>query len=333
MIQNILVLNVKKVCPRITIPTCPDEDGQANYVRRIPGSLKSTAGGVMTEKFAERLVEKLRKLFRTVVTGLISSRVVQNVLGTITAVSIPDAVALTFDDGPHAEYTPRLLDILEKHQVHATFFMIGEYARENPEIVRQVAEAGHAIGNHSWNHPSFPFVSWREQRRQIRKCAKATAPYGRRLLRPPYGHQNVASRLNALLLRYKVVNWGVHAEDWLDHDPGWMADRLEKKIRPGSIVLLHDGLFDALDARHFNREQTLEAVDKILERLKGRFRFVTIPELIKKGRPQRWNWYLTISDSRVPNVVKQLNRLKRPKGKARQYTEASWNYWMALLPK
>ena len=148
----------------------------------------------------------------------------RRVMGTITHVSTQDAVvALTFDDGPHPESTPHLLDILERHQAHATFFMIGEAAQRHPDLVQRVAQAGHAIGNHSWDHPSFPLISGRERRAQLRACEKAIAPYGQRLFRPPYGHQSAASRLDALWLSYRVVTWNLHAYDWLDHDANWMA--------------------------------------------------------------------------------------------------------------
>lgn len=156
------------------------------------------------------------------------------VMGTITHVSTQDAVAaLTFDDGPYSEFTPRLLNILERHQARATFFVVGEAAQRHPEIVWQVAQAGHVIGNHTWDHPSFPLISGRERRAQLRACEQAIAPYGQRIFRPPYGHQSVASRLDALWLGYQVVNWNLHAYDWLDHDADWMADRLVNQNQPG----------------------------------------------------------------------------------------------------
>src|SRR6266849_2574451 len=103
--------------------------------------------------------------------------VARNLIGTIAHVATRDAVAaLTFDDGPHPEYTPRLLQILERHQARATFFMLGEKAHRYPELVQRVAQAGHAIGNHSWDHPVFPEISRRERRDQIRACAKAIDP-------------------------------------------------------------------------------------------------------------------------------------------------------------
>ncbi len=213
-------------------------------------------------------------------------------LGTITHVSTQDAVVgLTFDDGPHPEFTPRLLEILDRHQVRATFFMVGKVAQRHLELVRQVAQAGHAIGNHSWDHPSFPLITRRERYAQLRACAQAIAPYGQRLFRPPYGHQSVASRFDALVLGYQVVTWNVVAQDWLDRDANWIVNRVKERIRPGSIVLFHDALCDLEAEQYIDRGPMLAAVDMLLERLGDRFRFVTIPELLRHGCPQKRNWY------------------------------------------
>src|ERR1700751_666629 len=114
--------------------------------------------------------------------------------GTMTSVLTRDPVAaLTFDDGPHPEYTPRLLAVLAQHQVRATFFMVGEVAQQHPALVRQVAQEGHTIGNHSWDHQSFRTLPGPARRRQIRSCARVLAPYGHALFRPPYGEYSLAS--------------------------------------------------------------------------------------------------------------------------------------------
>lgn len=219
---------------------------------------------------------------------LISSRSI-NPMGAITHVRTKDpVVSLTFDGGPHPQWTLKLLDILERYQARATFFMIGKHAQAHPDIVRQVAQAGHAIGNHSWDHPSFPLISGLERKQQIRACAEALAPYGQPLFRPPYGHQSVASRLNLLALRHKVVTWNLHAYDWEDRDAHWMAKLLESALRPGRIVLLHDAV---CVVRHLDRTATLEATRMLLESSSKRFRFVTVPELLQLGLPQRKNWY------------------------------------------
>lgn len=213
-------------------------------------------------------------------------------IGTITHVATQESVAaLTFDDGPHPEFTRRLLEILEKHHARATFFMVGQAARRYPEIVRQVAQAGHAIGNHTWNHPSVLLINGRERRTQIRAGAQAIAPYGQRLFRPPYGHQDLFSRLDIWRLRHEVVTWSLHAYDWLDRDEVWMADWLGERLKPGDIVLLHDTLWQPTIKQAADRRPMLEAVDLLLERLQHQFHFVTVPDLLLCGVPQRNNWY------------------------------------------
>lgn len=241
----------------------------------------------------------------------------RRLLGTITHFETDDNVAaLTFDDGPHPEFTPRLLDVLKKHQARATFFMLGEAAAEYPGIVRSVAQGGHAVGNHSWDHPSFVLINGRERRRQIRACASAIAPYnGLRLFRSPYGHQNMASRVDALWLRHQVIMFNVVAEDWLDRDAEWMANSLVTKIRPGSIVLLHDAIKRSVQAfPQQDRQPMLEAVEMTLERLRGKFRFITIPELFRCGRPQRQNWYHEPEPKLMPQLHKHPLVAKRLRG-------------------
>lgn len=238
-------------------------------------------------------------------------------MGAITHVRTTDpVVALTFDDGPDPEFTPRFLEILDRHQAHATFFMVGEAAHRYPELVRQVAQAGHAIGNHSWDHPSLPLISGRERRRQIRACGRAIAPYGQGLFRPPFGHQNVASRLDALWLGLKVIAWNLAVEDWLGRDGQWMVDRVTTQLQPGSVVLFHDSLYTFLEERYVNREPTLQAVDLLLKCLGHRFRFVTVPELLRHGSPQHERWY-QMGD------LEELRQLREPDGKPWRHAAAT----------
>src|SRR3989442_11666872 len=107
-------------------------------------------------------------------------------LGSITHVATAESVAaLTFDDGPHAASTPQLLEILERHQARATFFMLGQFALQYPELVQRIAQAGHAIGNHSWDHASFPFITGRQRRMTPRARSRSRAPHQQRASRPP----------------------------------------------------------------------------------------------------------------------------------------------------
>jgi peptidoglycan/xylan/chitin deacetylase (PgdA/CDA1 family) len=204
--------------------------------------------------------------------------------------------ALTFDDGPDPEYTPRLLDILAEYEVHATFFMLGKAAERHPKLVKMVAEAGHAIGNHSWDHPSFTAISGKQRRKQIRACEQAVAPYGQRMFRPPWGNQSLASRLDALYLGYEVVAWGVEVGDWWNEDSQRMTDLLMNRIRPGAIILLHDAIFSvpAVNAGtrpQVDREPMLRALTRFLDGLAQTYQFVTIPEMFRRGRPIRQEWF------------------------------------------
>jgi peptidoglycan/xylan/chitin deacetylase (PgdA/CDA1 family) len=233
--------------------------------------------------------------------------------GTLTHVSTTEnVISLTFDEGPHPEFTPRLLDILEQYQARVTFFCIGKFAQEYPEIVRRAAQAGHCIGNHSWDHPSFCHIFRRERYGQIRACAKALEPYEERLFRAPYGDQSFASHFDIIRLGYQVIGWSVAGSDWLDHSAQEIAEKLKTRIRPGSIVLLHDRIFSAPTVQYFDRTPMLEAVKIILDYYSPRFRFVTIPELIRSGRPHRENWYWKAE-------IDWLNGLCEEGGQGRRY--------------
>ncbi len=226
---------------------------------------------------------------------------IKKAIGSLTSVITREPVAaLTFDDGPHPEYTPRVAAVLKRYDARATFFMVGQAAEKRPDLVKAIGEAGHSIGVHSWEHSSFRLMTGRERRQQIRACARVLAPYAQRLVRPPYGEQSVAARLDAFWLGYEVVSWNVDVGDWFEPDAALMSNRLVESIRPGSMVLLHDALFDHGTPHrgpklerpaHVNRESMLEALERALAHLHGRFRFVTVPELIQCGTPHRVLWF------------------------------------------
>lgn len=216
----------------------------------------------------------------------------RHLMGTITHVKTSDPVlALTFDDGPHPQYTPRLLDLLKRHQARVTFFFVGQFVAQYPEIIRRAAEDGHVVGIHTWDHSSFPLLTHRERCEQIRKCAKAINPYGSRLFRPPYGQQSLSSRLDLLRAGYQVVTWTHDAGDWRFTNAAEIVDQVLSGIQPGRIIVFHDRIVTALSPVYFNREPTIIALEQLLQKLTGQYRFVTVPELSRYGRLVRENWY------------------------------------------
>lgn len=217
----------------------------------------------------------------------------QYLLGTITHVSTAEPVAaLTFDDGPDPLSTPPLLELLARHGAKATFFMLGIHARRHPELVRLIAEAGHTVANHSFDHPRLPSLCRRDRIRQLKACEAAIAPFGQKLFRPPRGLQSVGSRIDALLLGYRVVTWNVIIQDWEVRSSDWIAERLDNDVKPGSIVLLHDVLYEADRPEAVDRTPTLAGLDMFLTRNRQRLSFVTVPELLRHGAPHNASWFV-----------------------------------------
>lgn len=249
-----------------------------------PNSSLGSVGHFSTRALSQDARRAVRALRRT------ASYIPRRLFGTITSVKtdVP-AVALTFDDGPHPQQTLKFLEVLEAQGARGTFFLLGKSAARYPELVARIVAGGHALGNHSWDHPSFPAISARARRRQIRECAGVLGEAGAaKIFRPPYGNQTFWSRLDPLWLGWNVVTWNVCGQDWRGETAEAIIERINASLRPGSIVLLHDRLFNYEDARYTAREATLEAVRAVLQQ--GRFRFVTVPELLRLGRAQRELW-------------------------------------------
>ncbi len=185
-------------------------------------------------------------------------------------------IALTFDDGPSNE-TSRFLSALERLGVKASFFLCGANADRRPDVARAIADAGHAVGNHSYSHPLLPLCSKARVREELARAQDAiVAATGRRpaLFRPPYGLRSPAlpSALSALGLT--GVHWTVIGYDWKWSAPR-IAERVLRRSCPGGIVCLHDG--DTVRERA-SRGETLKAVESIVPRLADRgYRFVTLP--------------------------------------------------------
>ena len=196
---------------------------------------------------------------------------------------------------PDPDWTPRVLELLAQHGARATFFVVGAMAARHPELLARIAAEGHAIGNHSWNHPSFPMISPRERASQVARCEVAIGSRSTRLFRPPFGDLDWRSRLELFRRRFKVIGWNATCLDWEVHDAEWMQRELLRQIKPGGIVLLHDQLFSFAESDQRARDDLLVAVKGVLEC--AAYRFVTVPELLELGRSQgRWWWKRSDSD-------------------------------------
>ena len=148
------------------------------------------------------------------------------------------AVYLTFDDGPIPEVTPKVLAILAKYNVKATFFMVGENIDKHPDVFEQVVQAGHSIGNHTYNHMKGWRVSTAEYIANVKKFPKET-----KLFRPPYGRTWIWQRKAVKRLGYEIYLWDVLTRDYNPHrTPEAMLAQIKRQTRPGSIINFHDSV-------------------------------------------------------------------------------------------
>jgi peptidoglycan/xylan/chitin deacetylase (PgdA/CDA1 family) len=200
----------------------------------------------------------------------------------LTAPERPGELALTFDDGPNAMWTPRLLEILSEHDVQATFFLLGGRAEAEPELVRRIAGAGHTIGNHSWSHPNLARSGASRVREELERTTNTLEqltgmPVG--FFRPPFGARRPVVFRIARELGLRLVLWNAMTSDWSEPSAERIADRLMRRIdgleRRGRAanVVLHDGGHRNPAA---NREPSVTAAELLIERYKPTHRFVTL---------------------------------------------------------
>lgn len=198
--------------------------------------------------------------------------------------------ALTFDDGPNPDATPLVLDLLDRYRARATFFMVGKAAREYPDLVRSVVQRGHVIGNHSFNHAPFPSLSLRRLRQEIADTDRTLGGLSSRLIRPPGGFLNATSRLALMGMGRKVILWNATSLDWHEEESDRMLESLNRDMKPGAILLFHDGIFSLKPSRNPpspSRSSMLTTLGKFLDQWAATYSFVTIPELLKHGRERR----------------------------------------------
>ncbi|MFY9279336.1 MAG: polysaccharide deacetylase family protein [Caldicoprobacterales bacterium] len=188
-------------------------------------------------------------------------------------------IALTFDDGPNPNYTPRLLDILKEHQVTATFFTMGKQAKLYPDIIKRMDAEGHALGIHSYSHRHAWLMSpTRTIRDMIQTYNILEHILGNppKWYRPPWGTFNLISIFAAERLDLKTAYWSIEAQDWdknttVEH----IYNTVIKKVHPGAIIVLHDN-----QGAPGAPERTLKALPTIIKSLKGQgYEFVSLDRM------------------------------------------------------
>jgi len=192
-------------------------------------------------------------------------------------------LALTYDDGPNDPDTLKLMEVLARHDVKATCFVLGRFAEQKPHIVRALANAGHTIGNHSWDHPRLIFSSDAETRRQIERTQSAifdVCGVTPTLFRPPYGGRRPGTLQAVRRLGLEPVMWNVTCYDWKATSAEQVFVHAQRQIRGGDVILLHDG-----DQAHMgaDRSHSVAATDRLITHYKAQgYEFVTVPEMMGK---------------------------------------------------
>ena len=185
-------------------------------------------------------------------------------------------IALTFDDGPHRIYTEKVLDVLERYGVRATFFVIGSNVEDYPELVLREIAAGHEIGSHTYSHLHIIGQSEESIEEELRHCENVLrdcASVRPRLFRPPEGVYGEGVLRAAAAFGYKVIYWSVDTRDWTHPSVEKIVDNVLNNTRGGSIILFHDFAV--------GKSETIEALEKIIPELQKRgYEFVTVSELI-----------------------------------------------------
>jgi peptidoglycan/xylan/chitin deacetylase (PgdA/CDA1 family) len=189
-------------------------------------------------------------------------------------------IALTFDDGP-GPYTREVLDILEKHEAPATFFVIGGASDAQARLIQEEVARGHVVGNHTVHHAEMATLSRRDQASEVDGQTEAIELFGApkpRLFRPPYNSWNDTTLEITDRRKMLTVLWSIDTNDWQLPGADVIVDRVLSAAHPGGIVLMHDGGGD--------RTQTVQALPRIIKGLRDQgYELVTIPQLLKDSPP------------------------------------------------
>lgn len=209
---------------------------------------------------------------------------------TICRTASPLQFALTFDDGPNPTITPRLLDLLDKYHAKATFFVIGRFVRECPQLTREVSARGHLLGNHTNSHPNLFWLSPGRIRSEMKQCQEAlqdTLGSPAKYFRPPFGFRNPWVVSTASELGMRTVMWTLLPGDWREKPVEWLKPRLQPiadnmedsgRRKSGDVLCLHDGAHRQLNG---DRTRTVAALEYWLPRWRDLgLKFVTIGEAV-----------------------------------------------------
>ncbi len=188
------------------------------------------------------------------------------------ALAAKKQIAITFDDGPHSTETERILDALDKYDAKATFFMLSNNVKNNPDIARKVADEGHEVANHSISHANLKAVNKKQAKNEVKESAKViedVTGVKPKSFRPPYGNYTDDVMDFAVESNQTIILWSVDTEDWDAKNAKQIQQQAVANARPGSIILMHD-----------IHKTTADAVPKILKQLKQQgYEFVTVSEM------------------------------------------------------
>jgi peptidoglycan/xylan/chitin deacetylase (PgdA/CDA1 family) len=257
----------------------PTEVGEKSQEMQQAPSIKMQAMGT-ADPSLEGGAENQNRVLQPMSNQLLQQRY-PNVL-LLHGTKLKNQVALTFDDGPDRRYTPMVLDVLNKYNVKATFFLVGARVAALPEVTRRIARDGHAIGNHTYWHPALykhspDRLKWEVT--QTDEIIQRTIGVRPKLFRAPYGglNQEIVQQLKSE--GYSVIGWDVDTLDWKQPGAAQIADVVLAHIHPGAIILMHS-------AGHWtqNLSGTAEALDTLIPELKRQgLQFVTIPQMIQNS--------------------------------------------------
>lgn len=191
-------------------------------------------------------------------------------------------ISLTFDDGPDECYTPQVLDILDKFRVPAAFFLVGDRAEKNPELVSRILKAGHTIGLHTQEHHHAYLMGFRSSvlsLKQGKETIERITGQALHWFRPPWGALNIFQSFWAKRLKLKIVLWSANAQDWdIKTGVNGIVNRLQQRVRRNSIIVIHDAGGDPGAPANMIR-----ALPQIIDYLqKQGFRFVTLNEISRE---------------------------------------------------